>query len=87
MWLAIRSRAFSFLLTILKVLLIYSSNFSSESKVIQSSFSVRLDAIDVLSKWISFSVFQLKVNEHQSKIILEILWSSEIADDISCAQE
>ena len=44
-WLAGRCRAFSFLLTILQVLLIYFSNFSSDSKVIPNNVSLRIDAI------------------------------------------
>ena len=61
MWPAIRCRAFSFLLTILQILLTCSSNFSSESKVIQSNFSLRLDAIHVLSKQNSLCVFEFKI--------------------------
>ena len=59
-WLAIRCRAFSFFL-ILQILLVCSSNFSSASKVIPSNFSLRLDAIDVLSERISICVFELKI--------------------------
>ena len=59
-WFAIRCRAFSFFL-ILQILLVCSSNFSSASKVIPSNFSLRLDAIDVLSKRISICTFELKI--------------------------
>ena len=61
MWPAIRCRAFSFLLTILQILLTCSSNFSSESKVIQSNFSLRLDAIHVLSKQNPLCVVEFKI--------------------------
>ena len=61
MWLPIRCRAFSFLLTILQILLICSSNFSSESKVIPSNFSLGLDVIDAFAKQISLRVFELKI--------------------------
>ena len=66
MWLPIRCRAFSFLLTILQILLICSSNFSSESKVIPSNFSLGLDAIDAFAKRISLCVFELKMTGHFS---------------------
>ena len=46
MRLLIRCRAFSFLLTILQILMICSSNVSSASKVIPSNFSLGLDAND-----------------------------------------
>ena len=90
MWLPMRCIAFSFLLTILQILSICSSNFSSESKVIPSNFSVGIDAIDAFAKWISLCVFGLKITWHfsglaylwlflhQSKLFLAILWSSEI---------
>ena len=66
MWLPIRCRAFSFLLTILQILLTCSSNFSSESKVIPSNFSLGLDAIDAFAKRISLCVFELKITWHFS---------------------
>ena len=90
MWLPIRCIAFSFLLTILQILLICSSNFSSESEVIPKNFSVGIDAIDAFAKRISLCVFELKITWnfsglaylwlflHQSKLFLAILWSSEI---------
>ena len=61
MWFPVRCRAFSFLLTILQMLLMRSSNFSSESKVTPSSFSLVLDLIDAFAKRISLCVFQLKI--------------------------
>ena len=72
MWLPIRCRAFSFLLTILQILLICSSNFSSESKVIPSNFSLGLDAIDAFAKRISLCVFELKITWHFSG--LAFIW-------------
>ena len=60
MWFTIWCRAFSFLLTILQILLICSSNFSSESKVIPSNFSLRVDAIDAFTKWICLCIFEIK---------------------------
>ena len=61
MWLLMRCRAFSFLTTILQILLICSSNFSSESKVISSNFSLGLDGIDTFAKRFSLCVFKLKI--------------------------
>ena len=61
MWLPIRCKTLSFFLTILQILLICSSNFSSESTVIPSNFSLGLDAIDAFAKRISLCVFELKV--------------------------
>ena len=90
MWLPMRCIAFSFLLTILQILLICSSNFSSESKVIPRNFSVGIDAIDAFAKRTSLCVFELKITWnfsglaylwlflHQSKLFLAILSSSEI---------
>ena len=66
MWLPIWCRAFSFLLTILQILLLCSSNFSCESKVIPSNFSLGLDAIDAFAKRISLCVFELKITWHFS---------------------
>ena len=61
MWLSIRAGTFRFLLTILQILLICSSSFSSESKVIPSNFSFGLDAIDAFAKRIYLCVFELKI--------------------------
>ena len=61
MWLPIQCRESIFLLTILQILLICSSNFSSESKVIPSNFSRRLDPNDVFTKRVSLCVFELKI--------------------------
>ena len=62
MWLPLRCRAFSFLLTITNFIDMLFS-FSSESKAIPGNFSLRLDAIDVFSKRISLCVFELKIHD------------------------
>ena len=69
LWLAIRCREFSFLLITLQILLTCSSNFSSESKIIQSNFSLRLDVIDALSKRISLCAPELKVTWHFPRLV------------------
>ena len=64
MLVAIRCRVFRFLLTILQILLIASSSYSSDSKVVSSKFSFILDLTYVLSKRIYLCVFELKITVH-----------------------
>ena len=64
MWLTVRCREFSFLLTVLQILLIFSPSSSSESKVISSHFLRRLDTNDAFQKCISLCVFELKITWH-----------------------
>ena len=52
-----------FFVNYLQILLICSSNFSSESKVIPSNFSLGLDTIDAFAKQISLCVFELKIQD------------------------
>ena len=99
MWLAMRWRALCFLLTLFHILLIYPSNFNSESKVIPSSFSLRLNVIYTLLEGTTRCTLELNrtwrfpglaftwlLSDHL-KILLAILWSSVITEDISSAQE